>query len=91
MNETIRRAFEFLTGRRRAYLRVFDPGNRDAQAVLADLAKFCKATETVVPQPMDPHAMAYLAGRRDVFLRIQQHLRLDDETLWRLLDGRPLN
>lgn len=31
-----------------------------------------------------------LDGRREVFLRIQQHLQLSDDDLWSLYDGRPI-
>jgi len=75
-------AQEFLRGRRRSYQRLFFLGNLDAAAVLADLAKFCRAHESTAHQ--DSYAAARLDGRREVWLRIQTHLQLTDEQLWRL-------
>jgi hypothetical protein len=77
----------FLRNRRMAYLRIFNPESRDAQVVLADLATFCRADKTTF-EP-DERLTAVLEGRRQVWLRINQHLKLDEETLWRLYDGRP--
>lgn len=84
LNDLVRRAFEFLVGRKRAYRRVFNTESRDAQAVLEDLARFCRAHASTGSQ--DPAVAARLDGRREVWLRIQQHLRLDDETLWNLFN-----
>lgn len=72
----------FLGARKGAYCRVFAKDNQDAQAVLADLAKFCRASETTFHPNSD--IAKRLDGRREVFLRIGHHLNLDDETLWRL-------
>lgn len=75
----------FVTGRRHAYRRVFNLESVDAQAVLVDLARFCRAhVSTGHP---DAAVAARLDGRREVYLRIQQHLRLDDDTLWLLYSG----
>lgn len=82
----IQRARDFLAGRRHAYRRLFSIENQDAQLVLRDLAKFCRAHETTVTP--DARASAILEGRREVWLRIANHLQLDEETLWRLYDGR---
>lgn len=85
ISELVQRTKEFLFSRRTAYCRVFSVENRDAQLVLADLAKFCRAhVSTGAPEP---HIAARLDGRREVWLRIQQHLKLDDETLWLLYGG----
>lgn len=51
--------------------------------VLADLAKFCRANDTVlqlspVTRTIDPLASAQAAGRREVFLRIMWHLKLTE-------------
>lgn len=77
----------FLRSRRSAYRRLFDLEGQDAQIVLADLAKFCRATQTTVTP--DDRASLVLEGRREVWLRLQQHLQMDEESLWRLVDGRP--
>lgn len=82
-------ALDFLRGRRNAYRRLFGLESQDAQVVLNDLAKFCRANQTTVTK--DDRASLVLEGRREVWLRLQQHLQLDEETLWRLYDGRPID
>ena len=71
---------EILTDRQRAYLRAFKMTKAAGAAVLADLATFCRATETcIVPGDRD---MTYvLEGRREVYLRIRAHLDLNEEKL----------
>lgn len=56
------------------------------QEVLKDLAKFCRANDTTFHE--DPRAHALAEGRREVWLRVQQHLQLTPEQLWALYDGR---
>jgi len=80
MNEALERARLFLLGRRHQYLTVFD--NPVGQEVLADLAKFARAHEPTFHP--DPRVAAQLDGRREVWLRIQHHLRLTDDQLWKL-------
>lgn len=82
MADWLERAKHFLRGRAGSYGRVFAPGNQDAEAVLRDLARFCRAHTSTAH--IDPHVAARLDGRREVWLRIQMHLNLDTETLWRL-------
>ena len=57
-----------------------------AQAVLRDLAAFCRAHRSTAHS--DPHVAARLDGRREVWLYVQERLRLDDETLWQLYQLR---
>jgi len=45
------------------------------------LAAFCRAEETTFN--LDPRVHAVLEGRREVFLRIQNHLNLSSEDLWK--------
>ena len=85
MLDLLEQAKVFLRGRAGAYRRVFAPGNRDAEDVLRDLAKFCRANQST-GNP-DPHIAARLDGRREVWLRVQQHLKLSDDDLWRLYGG----
>jgi len=73
---------EFVSGRRAAYKRVFDINNPDVQFVLKDLARFGRAHESTFAA--DPHISSKMDGRREVWLRIQQHLNLTDEQLWGL-------
>jgi hypothetical protein len=58
-----------------------------AQTVLKDLARFCRAHESTAHP--DPHVAARLDGRREVWLRIAQHLNLTPDQLWELYSGRP--
>lgn len=85
LNEKIRRAQEYLFDRSKIYRRHFDAGNQDAAFILKDLAKFCRAHGSTANA--DPHIAARLDGRREVWLRIQHHLQLDDEQMWRLYGG----
>lgn len=69
-------------GVRWAYVRVFmsDGAVRHhARAVLADLRDYCFATTSAFDP--DPIIMARRQGRRDVWLRIQNYLNLDEQTV----------
>jgi hypothetical protein len=82
----VQRARDFVFGRQRAYLQTFDLKNPENVAVLSDLAKFCRAHETTFH--VDPRAHALAEGRREVWLRIQNHLRMDSESLWKIIERR---
>lgn len=71
---------EVLGDRQRAYLLAFNREEAAGAAVLADLAIFCRADETCVV-PGDRDRTYVLEGRREVYLRIQDHLRLTTEAL----------
>lgn len=71
-----------LADRQRAYLQAFDPENLSVAVVLQDLEKFCRANETTFHS--DPRIHAALEGRREVWLRIQQHLKLNLDQLLQL-------
>lgn len=75
-----------LARRRTAYVKTFDSNFGDE--VIRDLAKFCRANESTFNP--DARAHAVLEGRREVWLRIQHHLRLTDEELWRIYSGTPI-
>lgn len=79
--------FEFLRQRKRAYQLAF--GSPAGVLVLEDLAKFCRANETCFHP--DPRLHAVAEGRREVWLRIQQHLNLTPEQLVQLYSGHNLN
>ena len=87
LNDWYQQARAFLVGRAGSYARVFDPQTADGRVVLADLARFCRAH--VSTAAADPVISARLDGRREVWLRIQQHTQLNNDTLWLLFDGRP--
>lgn len=82
MTEFIEKARAFLRRRATAYRATF--ANPMGEEVLVDLAKFCRAHESTAHP--DPHIAARLDGRREVWLRIQSHLRLSDEDLWKLFN-----
>jgi hypothetical protein len=73
---------EYLRQRRYAYKRIFNLDDHDVQFILKDLAKFCRAHESTFNPDERTHAL--LEGRKEVFLRIQQHLNLTEEQLWSL-------
>lgn len=55
-----------------------------------DLARFCRADQSTFHADARVHAV--LEGRREVWLRIQEHLRLSDEELFTLYNGQaPIN
>lgn len=80
------RAYEMLRKRKFAYQLVFDKEKPEVQAVLADLARFCRADRTAFHA--DPRVHAALEGRREVWLRITQHLNLSSEELLELYGAR---
>jgi hypothetical protein len=55
--------------------------------VLKDLARFCRAHRSTAHP--DPHAAAKMDGRREVWLRIQEHLQLSEPQLWELYTRIP--
>ncbi len=82
-NDAKERARNFLFNRQRSYVQTFDPASEPNAAVLSDLAKFCRANATTFHP--DPRVHALMEGRREVWLRIQKHLKLDSETLWKII------
>lgn len=78
----VQMAKEYLSGRKVAYQQVFGIETRAGYSVLKDLAKFCRAHETTFNN--DSRAHAILEGRREVWLRIQNHLNLTNDQLWKL-------
>lgn len=82
-----RATYNFLVMRRRDYQLAFK--SPAGQAVLLDLAKFCRADETCFQE--DPRLHAVLEGRREVWLRIQKHLNLTPEQLYALYSGHQFN
>jgi hypothetical protein len=72
--------------RKRAFRIVF--GGPAGQMVMQDLLMFCRATETCFDA--DPRKHAVLEGRREVWLRIQQHLQLTPDQLYALYGGKTL-
>ena len=64
----------------------------DAEFVLKDLARFCRAHRSTavfsaIRGAVDPIASARADGRREVYLRIVEHLHLDERFLVNLREG----
>lgn len=59
------------------------------QEVLIDLAKFCRANVSCFHP--DPRLHALAEGRREVWLRIQNHLGLSEAELFALYTGAQYN
>jgi len=72
-----------LEHRKQMYVRTFK--SPTGEAVLADLARFCRSNKSTFH--VDPRVSAVLQGRHEVFLRITQHLGLTPEQLLNLYDG----
>lgn len=82
----VEKARGFLRTRKASYQQVFE-GHGAAREVLMDLAQFCRADETTFHN--DPRKSDVLIGRREVWLRIQEHLHLSNEELFKLtMEGR---
>lgn len=80
---------DFLRGRKRSYQLTFQLEQPANFAVMSDLAVFCRANESCVI-PGDRDKTLVLEGRREVWLRITQHLNLQPEQLYELYSGRAL-
>lgn len=77
-NEAVER---YLRNRKRAYSAVFSGKGEegDIEFVMLDLAHFCRAYSTTFSES---HArMSNAEGRREVYLRILDHVSLDHDTL----------
>lgn len=85
MTEAYRKLFGFMDQRKRAYQLTFQPMQPANVAVLHDLARFCRAHESTFHP--DPRVAANLDGRREVYLRIVNHLGLTVEQLLDLSTG----
>jgi hypothetical protein len=83
--EQIEKALSLLRERQRAYQLAFS--QPAGLAVLNDLSKFCRAVESCVI-PGDRDKTLILEGRREVFLRMTEHLNLSIEQLYALYSGK---
>lgn len=72
-----------IRGKRAAYQATF-LNSPTGRIVLEDLARLCRAHESTY----HPEHSQRLDGRREVWLHIQQYLRLSDEDLWKLFKPR---
>lgn len=87
------KAVRRIINRKQSYRRVFMDASGlvgpDAEIVLADLRRFCRATSsTVMVSPVsksiDPIAMAMAEGRREVWMRIMGYLHIDEKQIFNL-------
>ncbi len=83
IREKAGRAFDFIRRRKFNYQRAFS--SVEGQRVLQDLARFCRANDTCFNP--DPRVHAALEGRREVWLRISNHLNLPSEQLYAIYNG----
>lgn len=81
--ELYQRTLDFLRWRKRAYQLAFP--NPTKNEVLKDLAKFCRAKKSCFHENDRLHAIA--EGRREVWLRIQDHLNLQPDQLYEIYNG----
>ena len=77
--------YRFLRRRRTAYVQTFC--SPVGEEVLRDLAPFCHAHKSTFHP--DPRIHGVLEGRREVWLRIQHHIQLSDDALWKLYAKDP--
>jgi outer membrane protease len=83
LKQKMSEALDFLWSRKRTYQLTF--GSPAGQDVLIDLAKFCRADTSTWSEDARHHAR--LEGRREVWLRIANHLHLEPEQLFALYSG----
>ncbi len=84
LKNVIERARSMLMRRKTAYKGTFE--SEYGKIVLQDLAIFCRGTTTTFDKDDRVHAL--LEGRREVLMRIAQHMNLSFEDLWVMYDGR---
>jgi hypothetical protein len=74
---------KFIFRRKSAYKVAF--GGNSGKRVLADLKRYCRANKPTFSGE-DSLKAAFLEGRRDVFLRIQEHIHISDQELHNLIE-----
>jgi hypothetical protein len=82
LNDADHQRIEFLRSRKTSFERVFNGKGTpdDVKIVLEDLGRFCRSNESTFHP--DERMAAMLDGRREVWLRISDHLRLSTEELF---------
>lgn len=81
LKEMLDKAKGYLVRRQQAYRAVFSEESQASKRVLKDLAKFCRANESTFHGEQRIHAV--LEGRREVWLRIMKHTKLDTDQFWK--------
>lgn len=69
-----------LSARQKGYRAMFGEAGILNREELIDLARFCRAFESAA-MPGDDHLTWAYIGRREVWLRIQEHLNLEPDEL----------
>ena len=82
--DRLEREKQFLRNRKQAYESTFAGGNA-VDEVMRDLRAFCRADVSCFDP--DPRVHAVFEGRREVWLRIRQHLDLSFDELFDELTG----
>lgn len=80
MIPTMQQTLQFLGLRKKSYQSIFGPAGAAGSDAIMDLAKFCRAFDTCIVRG-DRDQTLVLEGRREVWLRIQQHLHLQPDEL----------
>jgi hypothetical protein len=88
IQDTVSAIKNLFKSRAHAYRMVFDEKNQYTKTVLKDLAKFCRAHESTFHKDERQHAV--LEGRREVFLRILEHLNLEADEFMALHRAKEL-
>ena len=86
LKDLLEDALAFLMSRQRAYITTFR--NPVGEMVLKDLSKFCRAHESTYN--VNERLEGIMQGRRDVWLRIAQHLNLSSDELWKLYGSQDI-
>jgi hypothetical protein len=79
-------AKDLLSKRKGAYRAVFDPASPAVIEVMEDLKRFCRVDTTTFHADARIHAL--LEGRREVALRISDHLNLPLDVQLKLYGGK---
>lgn len=89
-----------ILNRRMAYRRIFLDGEgnltKDGEAVIKDLARFCRLHRSTtivstISRQTDVPASFQAEGRREVILRILGHLHVDDADLVRITEREAID
>lgn len=80
MDDIELRAKRELDSRTKAYRKVFDTD--EGKHLLRDLSRFCRANTTTFHE--NARLSDVMEGRREVWLRVQHHLKLTEEEIWEL-------
>lgn len=90
-NQSRLKAEQKLFKRQRLYMEVFNPESPQGAQVLADLALYCFANESTFKPGLGRDEQLLAEGRRQVWLRISQHLNLSSDKLWEIYSGIKFN